>query len=113
MYPTEASRVQGRAKLFKDIDTDDAGFITLDKWIEYSLDHIKRKVSKLPKDVLTGSAEDVSKEEFTSFIKKAVIKGTPENKELYYFLIKTFMRVSQQKENHFSKFQLFPLLGRC
>jgi len=97
MYPTDAARRSGRAELFKQMDTQNAGVITLDEWIEYALDHIERKVSKMPKDVLTASAQDVPKDEFVAFIKKAVVKGTPEYKELYYFLIKTFMRVMNKK----------------
>ena len=47
-------------------------------------------MTQLPKDYLGGTSDDVSKEEFVSFMKEAVNKGTPEYQELYFFLLKNF-----------------------
>ena len=45
----------------------------------------------MPKDVLGGSNQEVTKWEFISFVKKAVDKSGPEYRELYFFLVKTFV----------------------
>ena len=90
MYKTDAARKEGRAKLFRQIDKNNTGTITLHDWIEFALFHIAGKSQQLPKDILGGSAANVSKEDFLSFIKKAVNKNSPEYKELYFFLLKTF-----------------------
>ena len=44
----------------------------------------------IPKDCLSGSAQDVTKQEFLTFIKKAVNRNSEEYKELYHFLVRTF-----------------------
>ena len=44
----------------------------------------------IPKDCLSGSAQDVTKQEFLTFIKKAVNRNSEEYKELYHFLARTF-----------------------
>lgn len=91
MYPTESQRKTGRAKLFKDMDTNKDGCITLEEWVTFALDHIAEKVhQRLPKDCLGGSNKDVTKQEFVAFMKKAVNKSSPEYRELYFFLVKTF-----------------------
>merc|ERR1711923_582363 len=59
-------------KQFKEMDTKGAGYITLNQWIRFAIDHIMKKYVQLPKDYLSASAADVSKEEFIAFIKKAV-----------------------------------------
>merc|ERR1712088_1242714 len=41
-------------------------------------------------DCLSGSAQDVTKQEFLTFIKKAVNRNSEEYKELYHFLVRTF-----------------------
>merc|ERR1719211_770579 len=66
------------------------GYISLNQWIRFAIDHIMKKYVQLPKDCLSGSADDVTKEEFLNFIKKAVNTNNPEYKELYYFLLRTF-----------------------
>ena len=46
------------------------------------------KSKTLNKDILAG--ENVTKEEFVEFIRKAVNKSNPEYRELYFFLLKCF-----------------------
>merc|ERR1711997_252667 len=83
-------RKAARAKQFQQMDVKGTGYITLNQWIRFAIDHIMKKYIQLPKDYLSASAADVSKEEFIAFIKKAVDTKSPEYKELYYFLLRTF-----------------------
>ena len=92
LYPTEEAKKAGRADWFAKMDTDKSGEITLDKWITFALDHIVGKIAQLPKDYLASDAKDVTKDEFITFIKAAVDKSTPQYKELYFFLLKTFQK---------------------
>jgi len=55
LYPTESARKAGREALFKKLDKDSNGFITLDEWVTYALSHIAEKSQQLPKDVLSGT----------------------------------------------------------
>lgn len=92
MYPSVALRKAGRARMFNEMDSDKSGYITLEQWIEWAVTHIAGKLDQLPKDYLSGSSSDVSKEEFVDFVKRAVNKGSPEYRELYFFLLKTFQK---------------------
>ncbi len=89
LYPTEHLKEAGRSRWFDQMDRDKVGYITLEEWISFATDHIARKMSHIPKDHLGGS-ENVSKEDFIAFIKRAVIKDTPEYRQLYFFLLKAF-----------------------
>jgi len=90
MYSSEPLRKAARAKQFKDMDIKGLGYITLNQWIRFAIEHIVKKYVQLPKDYLSGAAGNVSKEEFLAFIKKAVNTETQEYQELYYFLLRTF-----------------------
>lgn len=98
LYPTLEQRKAGREQQFRTIDKVNQGYISLDQWIAFSVDHIFKKMGELPKDYLGGSSSDVSKEEFIAFIRKAVNKGNPEYKELYHFLLKTFESGDENRE---------------
>ena len=97
LYPSVAARKVARAEMFQKMDDNKNGYITLEEWVSFALTHITGKVDKLPKDILGGSSDDVTKEEFIAFIKKAVVKKTPENRELYYFLLKCFVDADGDK----------------
>ena len=87
LFPTEEARKAARAQMFRDMNTAHAGFITLAEWIDYAVKHIIGKANNLPRDYLEG---DCTKEEFLTFIKKAVKRSTPEFKDLYFFLLAVF-----------------------
>jgi len=90
LYPTDAERSAGRQRWFDQMDQAKTGYITLEEWIDFSIKHIALKLSQLPKDYLGGSSDNVSKDEFVTFIKAAVDKNSKEYRELYFFLLKTF-----------------------
>jgi len=90
MYKNDGQRLSARQKVFNEIDKKKTGYVTLNQWIVFAIDHIISKLVKLPKDYLVGSSEEVNKAEFITFIKKAVDRKTPEFRQLYYFLMRTF-----------------------
>ena len=102
LYPNESARKTARAKQFKAVDKVNQGYVSLDQWISFAMDHIFSKVDQLPKDYLSGTTNTVNKAEFITFIKKAVVKGNPEYKQLYHFLLKTFQNGDVKKEGRVS-----------
>ena len=97
LYPSSKLKEAARITTFNEIDTNNVGYITLEQWVGFAVEHIVGKVSSLPKDYLGGSTDDVSKEEFIEFMKMAVDKSSPEYRELYHFLLKTFQAGDVQK----------------
>ena len=98
MFASDGVRKTTRAKQFLGIDKAGTGYITLDQWVAFAVNHIVGKIARLPKDCLGGSADNVTKEEFISFIRKAVDVSTPEYRELYFFLLKTFQAGDVNRE---------------
>jgi len=90
MYSSDALRLAARKKLFKELDANNAGYVTVSQWIRYAIHHIAAKYVQLPKDYLSGSASGVSKDEFIAFVKRAVDPANKEYAELYHFLLRTF-----------------------
>jgi Ca2+-binding EF-hand superfamily protein len=45
MYPNPEARIAARTKMFKEMDTDGNGTIGLEEWIDFSMKHIKGKVT--------------------------------------------------------------------
>merc|ERR1711994_461359 len=90
MFKNKGLRNAAGAKQFKEMDVKGDGYISLSQWIRFAIDHIMKKYIQLPKDYLSASASDVTKEEFIAFIKKAIDTNSQEYKELYYFLLRTF-----------------------
>ena len=90
MFSSAMLRKNARADQFRAMDKRGTGYITLNQWIRFAIDHIMKKYIQLPKDYLSASAADVTKDEFLTFIKKAVNRNSDEYKELYYFLLRTF-----------------------
>lgn len=98
LYPTVDKKTAARARQFSQIDNGNKGYITLDEWINFSVDHIFTKIDQLPKDYLTGSCNSVTKAEFIDFIRKAVVPSSAENRQLYYFLLYTFQSGDLNKD---------------
>ena len=49
LYPTVEARKAARAEMFRKMDTDNNGYITLEEWVKFSMDHIHLKNKTLPK----------------------------------------------------------------
>ncbi|KAK2147478.1 hypothetical protein LSH36_550g01005 [Paralvinella palmiformis] len=89
LYPTDEARQEARAKLFREIDSNQDGHITFDEWLEFTFRHVTRKLHLVDKDLLAG--DEATKDEFVAFIQKANDRTTPEYRELFHFLLKCFV----------------------
>jgi uncharacterized protein YqcC (DUF446 family) len=92
LYATNDIKKATRTEMFRAIDQSGHGYISLEQWILYANEHILGKIGHLPKDYLGGTSDNVTKEEFLTFIKKAVVVGTPEYQQLYFFLLTCFQK---------------------
>ncbi len=96
MYPDDTIRKTARAQMFKQVDQNKDGAITLEEWVSFSVKHIMSKVPTLTRDILKG--EHATKDEFIAFIKKAVQKDTEEYLELYHFLLSCFLEADKDRD---------------
>jgi len=94
LYPNAAARKEARMKQFKAIDVLNRGRITFDEWLRYSVSHVDEKVKAIKPHPL----EDATKQEFIAFIKKAVVKGSPEHSDLYFFLVRIFLEADRDMD---------------
>ena len=56
--------------------------------IKWAIDYFTFLLLFPIQDFLGGHSSDVTKADFTTSIKKAAVKGTPEYNELYFFFLK-------------------------
>jgi len=88
MYPTPDAKERGRTKMFQSIDTGRTGRISLHEWIRFAIQHIAKKVTTVEAH---PKLETPLKAEFLSFVKKALVAGSPEHLELYWYLLQQFL----------------------
>merc|ERR1712215_195301 len=94
LYKTEEEKDKARQKMFESIDLKSTGVITFDEWLKFCLEHIIAKTATLdPHPILDHG----NVEQYKTFIKAAVSVGTPENTELYWFLIELFTEADRNK----------------
>merc|ERR1712215_55100 len=94
LYKTEEEKDKARQKMFESMDLKSTGVITFDEWVKFYLEHIQAKTATLdPHPIL----EHGNAEQYKTFIKAAVNVGTPENTELYWFLIELFTEADRHK----------------
>merc|ERR1711970_814831 len=101
LYKTEEERDKARQKMFESMDLKSTGVITFDEWVKFYLEHIKGKTATLdPHPILDNGNAD----QYKTFIKAAVNVGTPENTELYWFLIELFTEADHNKNDFTAMF---------
>jgi len=88
LYKTKEEKEAARTKMFEAMDTKATGVITFDEWLTFNLEHIKGKVAGLDAHPILDHG---NKTEFTTFCKKAVVVGTPEYTEMYWYLLEMFI----------------------
>ena len=92
--------------MFDSMDLKNTGVITFDEWYRFSMEHIAAKTATLdPHPILDHG----NKEQYMTFIKKAMEVGTAENLELYWFLVEIFTDADCNKDGLICK-RLFPIM---
>jgi Ca2+-binding EF-hand superfamily protein len=94
LYKTEQEKEQARTKMFDSMDLKSTGMITFDEWYKFSMEHILAKTATLdPHPILDHG----NMEQFKTFLKAALTIGSPENNELYWFLLELFTEYDTNK----------------
>ena len=92
------------------MDTKHSGVITFDAWLEFCLRHIAGKVVNIKAHpILDAEIGDGSKDEFLAFVKMAIVPGTKEYTEMYWYLLEMFMEHDKNKVT----FYMFILIAYC
>jgi len=100
LYKTEQEKEQTRKKMFESMDLRSSGLITFDEWIRYTMDHILAKTKTLdPHPTINNANVD----QFKTFLITALTVGTPENDELYWYLIEIFTECDGDKDGMVTK----------
>merc|ERR1712168_1393221 len=88
LYKNEKEKEDARKKMFDSMDKKATGVITFDEWLAYCLEHILAKTATMdPHPIIDHGSVD----QYKTFIKTAVNKvGSPENVELYWFMLDLF-----------------------
>ena len=106
LYKTKEEKNAARTKMFESMDLKKTGVITFDEWYKFSMEHIAAKTATIaPHPILDHG----NKEQYMEFIKKALEVGTPENLELYWFLVEIFTDADCNKDGLICK-RLFPTM---
>lgn len=98
MFKNDAEKRAARTKMFKDMDTDNSGTITLEEWLNFSYTHICEKAKTL--DRMLSGKPPVERKQCVNFDKnhfKAWViaacrsRQCAEYKELYHHLLECFV----------------------
>merc|ERR1711970_100511 len=84
LYKTEDEKEQARQKMFDSMDLKGTGVITVDEWLKFCMEHIIAKAATLAAHPILDHG---NLEEFKAFVKAAFVIGSPENTEMYWFLL--------------------------
>jgi hypothetical protein len=88
MYSTPDAKDRGRMKLFQSIDAGRTGRISLHEWLKFAIQHIAKKVATVDAH---PNLDTPLKAEYQSFIKKALVAGSGQHLELYWYLLQAFL----------------------
>ena len=99
MFKTPAARDASRMKMFNDMDVNGQGYIAFEDWLDYTTDHIIRKVASVPDYLMNPSADpnmNGSMDQFLAFMEVATSnRDSLEFRELYTFLLDCFVQADQ------------------
>lgn len=101
MFSNDEARTIARKELFDGMDTDGSGTVSFDKYLTYTLDHIKEKVNSELAETPVFAAEDwkTTASAFAPWVRMAVTdKGSSERQELYTFLTDSFMDADADRD---------------
>ena len=94
IYTNSAAKEEALEKMFNEMDLKYTGVITFDEWLKFCLEHIGAKVATLEAHPILDHG---SREEFKTFIAKAIVPKTPEHTELFWYLLEIFIANDSNK----------------
>merc|ERR1712055_1145878 len=77
------------------MDLKGTGVITVDEWLKFCMEHIIAKTATLAAHPILDHG---NLEQFTAFVKDAVVIGSAENTELYWFLLELFTEADPDRD---------------
>jgi len=95
LYKTEDEKEQARRKMFDSMDLKATGVITVDEWLKFCMEHIIAKAATLAAHPILDHG---NLDEFKAFVKAALVIGSPENTEMYWFLLELFTEADSDKD---------------
>merc|ERR1711970_551624 len=95
LYKTEEEKEQARQKMFDSMDLKATGVITVDEWLKFCIEHIIAKAATLAAHPIIDHG---NLEEFKAFVKAALVIGSPENTEMYWFLLELFTESDRDRD---------------
>jgi len=110
LYKTEEEKNLARTKMFESMDLKSTGVITFDEWYRFSMEHIAAKTATIaPHPILDHG----NKDQYVEFIKKATSNvSSPENLELYWFLVELFTDADSNKDGLITKRAFPSMVGK-
>merc|ERR1712105_205920 len=95
LYKTEDEKNKARQKMFDSMDLKGTGVITIDEWLKFCIEHIIAKAATLAAHPILDHG---NLEEFKAFVKAALVVGSPEHTEMYWFLLELFTEADADKD---------------
>jgi len=95
LYKTVNEKEQARKKMFDSMDLKGTGVITIDEWLKFCIEHIIAKAATLAAHPILDHG---NLEEFKAFVKAALVVGSPEHTEMYWFLLELFTDADTDKD---------------
>ena len=95
LYKTEDETRQARRKMFDSMDLKGTGVITIDEWPKLCVEHIIANAATLAAHPILDHGKV---EEFKVFVTAALVIGSPEHTEMYWFLLGLFTESDPGKD---------------
>merc|ERR1711936_973847 len=95
LYKTEEEKEQARQKMFDSMDLKATGVITVDEWLKFCIERIIAKAATLAAHLILDHG---NLEQFKAFVKAALVIGSPENTEMYWFLLELFTESDRDRD---------------
>eukprot|EP00092_Neocalanus_flemingeri_P032422 GFUD01035261.1.p1 GENE.GFUD01035261.1~~GFUD01035261.1.p1 ORF type:complete len:259 (-),score=68.08 GFUD01035261.1:49-825(-) len=109
LYKTVEEKEKARQKMFDSMDLKNTGVITFDEWHKYCMEHIATKTATLdPHPILDHG----NKAEFLQFVKAAIKPGTPEQTEMFWYLVELFTESDSNKDGIITKRGFAPIMEK-
>jgi len=101
IYSSATEKEEALENMFNQMDLKYTGVITFDEWLKFCLEHIGAKIATLEAHPIIDHG---TKEEFKTFVSKAVVPGCAEHTELFWYLLEIFIAHDSNKDGNVSEY---------